>query len=80
MPGGLLNSGDYRLKLLVVDNGNHVSYTHENLASFTVVDLAERKSSYLGREPGVVQPVLRWRTESLADQYSPPSRQSFANH
>jgi lipopolysaccharide transport system ATP-binding protein len=65
MPGGLLNSGGYSLKLLVVENGNKVTYTHENLASFTVVDIAERKGSWLGREPGVVQPVLPWRIETV---------------
>jgi lipopolysaccharide transport system ATP-binding protein len=65
MPGGLLNSAGYYLRLLVVENGNKVTYTHEHLASFTVVDVAERKGSWLGREPGVVQPALTWQTECL---------------
>ena len=65
MLGNLLNSGGYYLKLLVVENGNKVTYTHENITSFTVVDIAERKSSWLGREPGIVQPILEWNIESI---------------
>jgi lipopolysaccharide transport system ATP-binding protein len=65
MPGNLLNSGGYYLKLLVVENGNKVTYTHESIASFTVVDVAERKSSWMGREPGVVQPVLTWQQNMI---------------
>jgi hypothetical protein len=63
VPGNLLNSGGYYLKLLVVEHGNKVTYIHESLASFTIVDIAERKGSWMGREPGVVQPVLRWEVE-----------------
>ena len=65
VPGNLLNSGGYYLKLLVVENGNKVTYTHESITSFTVVDIAERKSSWMGREPGVVQPVLTWETTKI---------------
>jgi lipopolysaccharide transport system ATP-binding protein len=61
VPGNLLNSGGYHLKLLVVENGNKVTYIHESIASFTVADIAERNGSWLGREPGVVQPVLHWK-------------------
>jgi lipopolysaccharide transport system ATP-binding protein len=65
VPGNLLNSGGYYLKLLVVENGNKVTYTHESITSFTVVDIAERKTSWMGREPGVVQPVLTWKTTMI---------------
>ena len=65
VPGNLLNSGGYILKLLVVENGNIVTYTHESVASFTVVDIAERKGSWLGREPSVVRPILQWKKEFL---------------
>jgi len=65
-PGNLLNSGGYSLKLLVVENENRVTYVNDALVAFTVVDDADRQSAWLGREPGVVQPVLRWETTTLA--------------
>ncbi len=65
LPGNLLNSGGYSLKLLVVENGNKVTYIRESIASFTVVDIAERKGSWMGREPSVVRPILNWNVETL---------------
>jgi hypothetical protein len=65
--GNRLNSGGYYLKLLVVKNGNKVTYTHESLASFTVVDIAERKGSWMGREPGVVQLLLEWNIKRVSE-------------
>jgi lipopolysaccharide transport system ATP-binding protein len=60
-PGSLLNSGGYTLKLLIVENENQVSYTHDAIVSFTVVERGSRDQACLGREPGVVQPPLSWR-------------------
>ncbi len=67
IPGGLLNSGIYHLKLLIVENGARATYTNNGIASFSVVDLSPRIGAYMGKEPGVVQPVLPWRTESVGD-------------
>ena len=58
-PGNLLNSGGYSLKFLIIQNENRLVYTHDALASFVVVDSAERQMAYLGREPGAVQPPCR---------------------
>jgi len=63
IPGNPLNSGGYYLKLLVVENGNEVTYTNESIASFTVVDVAERKGSWMGREPSVIRPRFNWFVE-----------------
>ncbi len=63
LPGNLLNSGGYQLTLLIVRNENQVVYRHENLTSFTIHDVAERTYACMGREPGVVQPVLCWDIE-----------------
>jgi lipopolysaccharide transport system ATP-binding protein len=70
LPGDLLNSGGYTLKLLIVQNENSVIYNHPGLASFDVVDSAERLSACLGREPGIVQPTLRW-TETPVSPLEP---------
>ena len=60
VPGGLLNSGGYFLKLLLVEGGNQILSVHESLAAFQVVDAGKRGGGWMGREPGVVQPVLEW--------------------
>lgn len=66
LPANLLNSGGYHLKLLIVENGNRVTYSCEKIASFTVVDRSERRHGWHGREPGVVQPKLPWEVTPLS--------------
>lgn len=68
IPGALLNSGGYFLKLLIVENENQVTYENDGIASFNVVDAAERSGAYMGREPGVVQPPLKWSKHILLEQ------------
>ncbi len=66
VPGQFLNSGVYRLLLLVVQDGSRVIYRHEDLLTIEVLDLAERRvGSWYGKEPGVLRPLLQWRTEQL---------------
>ncbi|HET7537863.1 MAG TPA: polysaccharide ABC transporter ATP-binding protein [Candidatus Didemnitutus sp.] len=67
IPGGLLNSGGYSLKILVVENENRVVFQQEDIATFTITDLAERQHAYWGREHGVVQPALTWESHQLPD-------------
>ena len=66
IPGGLLNSGGYCLKLLIVQNESHVVFEQHNLGSFTIVDTTERSDAWMGREPGVVQPLLDWEVRRTA--------------
>jgi len=63
IPGNLLNSGSYFLKLLIVENENQVTYENQVIASFALVDAATRNHAWMGREPGVVQPTLQWSME-----------------
>ena len=65
-PGNLLNSGPHRFVVLVVKNSNAVIYRHESRVSFDIIDARERQGAYFGREPGVVQPVLKWTTEYVS--------------
>ena len=67
LPANLLNSGDYFLKLLIVEDENRVTYINESIFSFTVHDTSVRSGAWMGREPGVVQPILPWHTEKLSD-------------
>lgn len=65
IPAFLLNSGMHRVLLLVVRNGEKIVYQDESIMSFDVLDLETRKSSWYGKEPGVVHPKLEWDTEYL---------------
>jgi lipopolysaccharide transport system ATP-binding protein len=66
-PGDLLNSGPHRFVVLVVKDASSVIYSHESRVSFDILDVRERQGAYFGREPGVVQPVLKWTTEYLGE-------------
>jgi lipopolysaccharide transport system ATP-binding protein len=65
IPGNLLNSGTYRVLLLVVRNTDRVIYRLEDALQFEVRDFQERVGTWYGKEPGVVQPILPWQTEFL---------------
>jgi lipopolysaccharide transport system ATP-binding protein len=68
IPRNLLNSGGYSLKLIIVQNENLAIYEKQDLASFNVEDTAQRDTAYMGREPGIVQPILEWSTEGPFQQ------------
>lgn len=61
LPGELLNSGDYFLRLLIVENERSVTYRQDSVVSFTVAERGTTETSYYKREPGVVQPPILWR-------------------
>jgi lipopolysaccharide transport system ATP-binding protein len=63
IPGDLLNSGRYRVELLVVQDSNLVVYRHDDVLAFEVHDSADLRGGWYGRWPGVVRPLLAWDTE-----------------
>lgn len=65
IPGNLLNSGGYRLKLLLVEDHSRVMVLNEAVTSFSVEDLQARKTGWMGREPSAVLIPLPWRTEVI---------------
>ncbi|MBN1920161.1 MAG: ABC transporter ATP-binding protein, partial [Anaerolineae bacterium] len=65
IPGNLLNSGFYHVGLLLVRGNMGATYHLDEAVGFEIVDINDRKFSWFGREPGVVQPMLIWET-SLA--------------
>jgi lipopolysaccharide transport system ATP-binding protein len=73
VPGHLLNCGRHRLLVLLVRDLSHPILTYESRVRFDVVDLADREGGWLGREPGVVQPALPWKTEYLGDDAVVPA-------
>jgi hypothetical protein len=72
-PANLLNSGGYSVKLLIVENGNQVTHVRDSAITFSLADAGERGEGWLGREPGVVQPPLRWETLPPGDIQETPS-------
>lgn len=65
MPGDLFNVGRHRFKVLVIKDLSSVLYQHESAVTFEILDLEEREISTYGREPGVVKPALKWKTEQI---------------
>jgi lipopolysaccharide transport system ATP-binding protein len=68
IPGKLLNTGFYRVDLLLVRSDTQGTFGMKEAISFEVVDDKERKSGWYGNVPGVVYPYLPWETEYLGDK------------
>ena len=66
IPGNLLNSGVYFVKVLLIRDWAKAFYVNESLLSFEIVDSATRAEGWQGKEPGVVQPKLIWEVEHSA--------------
>lgn len=65
MPANLLNTGVYRIVLLIVENRSSVTYRLEDALSFEMVELGKRRLGWQGREPGAVRPLLNWTTTRI---------------
>jgi hypothetical protein len=44
------------------------NYKIEEAIGFDIVDNAERRFGWYGKEPGVINPYLPWETEYLGDK------------
>jgi lipopolysaccharide transport system ATP-binding protein len=65
-PGDLLNSGVHRFVVMVVKDSSSVIYSHQSRVPIDILDLREREgTTWFGKEPGVVQPLLKWTTEYI---------------
>jgi lipopolysaccharide transport system ATP-binding protein len=67
IPGNVLNSGGYRLKVLLVEDLSRGIWLDEAMTTFAVEDLRERKNGWMGREPSAVQIPLSWKTEVVGN-------------
>lgn len=68
IPARLLNTGQHRVKVLVVRDRSRAIYTLEDALSFEVVETAGRSGGWFGKEPGVVLPRLPWTNEYLGQE------------
>ena len=65
IPGGLLNDGSCRVRLLIVQDLAHILYVHEDIVVFDVQDSGEGRGQWYGKWVGVVRPELKWTTERI---------------
>jgi len=42
-------------------------FRYESAVRFDIVDVKRREGGWFAREPGVVQPLLKWTTEFLGE-------------
>ncbi len=62
IPGGFLNDGRYRLRVLIVREKSEPLLDMDDLAVFEIHDM-ERAGSWYGKWVGVVRPALKWTME-----------------
>jgi lipopolysaccharide transport system ATP-binding protein len=67
IPGSLLNSGFYRVDLLLIRFRKTGTYKMSEAIEFEVIDNAERKGAWYGKEPGVLTPQLPWEIKYLGN-------------
>jgi lipopolysaccharide transport system ATP-binding protein len=65
IPGELLNTGRHRFKVLLVQDRERIIYQHRSAVLFEILDPDAAEGGVYAREPGVVQPVLKWTTEQI---------------
>jgi lipopolysaccharide transport system ATP-binding protein len=68
IPSDLLNTGSYRITLLVVRDQGIILSRHENILGFEVHDHVESRTDWHGEWVGAVRPMLTWRTTQLQDR------------
>lgn len=67
IPGNFLNTGLHRVHLLILRNSKIV-HRQEDAIVFDVLDMSTRSSTYYGKEPGAVRPILNWTTDLIPEQ------------
>jgi lipopolysaccharide transport system ATP-binding protein len=68
IPGDLLNSGQHRIVLRVIQDQQQLLYQMDEALIFNVQDSVERRGNWYGKTIGAVRPPLRWATELVEGQ------------
>lgn len=69
VPKYLLNDGAYTVGVAVssFEKGTHVHFFEQNALTFNVKDpIAETRTGYSGRIPGIIRPQLKWEMSRLS--------------
>jgi hypothetical protein len=72
IPANLLNEGGYRLTLYIYQDRGKVHYRLDDALTFEVRNNGKRPGYRYGREPGVVRPLLEWKTSRVDDGLDEP--------
>jgi lipopolysaccharide transport system ATP-binding protein len=72
VPGGLLNDGQYRIRLLVVKDTSVILCDQDEALVFEIHD-APREANWYGKWSGVVRPVLPWTMSTTEERTGAPS-------
>ncbi|PQV63687.1 lipopolysaccharide transport system ATP-binding protein [Abditibacterium utsteinense] len=67
IPADLLNDGVHTVQLMIVRDQNEAIYIRDEALVFNVVDTAEKRGDWHGKIPGVVRPILKWKTEHVKE-------------
>ena len=62
VPGGLLNSGRYRVDVFVVKDQSVPIFTYNNALTFELYDSPDTRGPQHGKILGVIRPKLEWHT------------------
>jgi len=65
LPGGLLNDGGYRVRLLIVKDASRCLIDMPDVVSFEITE-GERQVQWYGEWIGAVRPTLAWTSEVVA--------------
>jgi lipopolysaccharide transport system ATP-binding protein len=66
VPANYLNEGRYVLRVQLTERARRSLAVAEDAVAVDVVDLGENRGGYFGAWPGVVRPLLPWRTERFS--------------
>jgi hypothetical protein len=62
-----LNTGSYRIDLLLARLDSDTSFALEDAMTFEVVEHEKREGAFYGHVPGVIRPNLTWETTFLGE-------------
>jgi lipopolysaccharide transport system ATP-binding protein len=68
IPGNLLNDGVHRVELHIRRNERQLVYRLDDVLVFDVLDVAEERMGFFGKQAGAVRPPLAWQTTLIEEQ------------
>jgi lipopolysaccharide transport system ATP-binding protein len=78
IPGDLLNDGVHRVELNIRRNERQLVYRLDDVLVFDVLDVAEDRMGFFGKQVGAVRPPLAWQTALVEEQLEPDTPPQLA--
>lgn len=64
-PASFFQSGSYYLSLYIIQDKRKAIFTEKDIMSFTIVDGERGLGEYMGREPGNIRPMFKWKIDNV---------------